>query len=367
MPGLWDCHVHFFGCSKIAAELNKGKEPLDIVATTPSPLVIGRSTKQLLTAIDYGITSVREVGGYGLYLKQLINEGSIIGPNIYSAGKFLSIIGGHTDFHQFPLKYCCHLSESDNITFLVTGNDECLKAVRRNIRNGADLIKCHVTGGAASINDKLESRQFSDSEIKTIVEESARNGMIVAAHCHGRNGIEAAIKNGVYTIEHGSWLDESLAKKMKEKGCVYVPTRYIVEYCAETVLSDPFINPKTKEKIEQCTSHNRNALKVAIKNDLKIAMGTDMGVWDNWGDNSKELQLFVEGGMNELDAIQCGTANGPLTLGKFKDIKSGQIKKGYDADFIALTKNPLKNIKILQNSSNIVVVWKGGKILKNKW
>ena len=111
MPGLWDCHVHFFGLSNIAFANNKGKEALDIVAITPSALAIGRSIKSLQTLINYGITSVREVGGYGLHLKQLINEGSIIGPNIYSAGKFLSIIGGHTDFHELIIEFF-HVSNS---------------------------------------------------------------------------------------------------------------------------------------------------------------------------------------------------------------------------------------------------------------
>eukprot|EP01084_Bolivina_argentea_P053688 98528_1 len=116
--------------------------------------------------------------------------------------------------------------------------------------------------------------------------------------------------------------------------------------------------------MKQIVGDTRNAMKIAMRNDVKIAMGTDMFL-DEWGQNSKELEFYVNDGMSTIEAIECGTANGPETLGKDKNIKSGQIKKGYDADLISLNKNPLKNIKILQNENNIKIVWKKGIILKN--
>eukprot|EP01084_Bolivina_argentea_P066843 121879_1 len=364
MPGLWDCHVHFMGLTNLALAQHKG-DPIDIVATTPAAIAVGRSIQSLSKCIEYGITSVREVGGYGYYLKKLVNEGSVIGPNIYTAGKMLSITGGHGDFHNFPLDFMCHLSHTDNITMLVDGNTECLKAVRKNIRNGADVIKIHATGGVLSINDALDSRQFGDNELKTIVNEARRSGTIVAAHCHGRDGIEACIDNGVYTIEHGSYLDDALAKKMKEKGIMLVPTRYIVEWLNESVEKDESkFNEKSMAKLKDIIASHRNSIKIAMKYGVKIAAGTDMA-FDFWGENSKELEYYVEAGMSELEAIECGTSNCPDTLGPHKNIKSGQIKVGYDADIIALTKNPLENIKVLQDAKNIVVVWKNGRILKN--
>eukprot|EP01084_Bolivina_argentea_P157414 274320_1 len=368
MPGLWDCHVHFLGITKIAASLHKGDQT-DIIATTPAAIAVGRSMKQLQTAINFGITSVREVGGYGLYLKQLINEGSIIGPNIYSAGKMLSITGGHGDFHKFPLSFMCQLCSTDNITNLVDGTSECLKAVRTNVRNGADIIKIHATGGVMSVNDALDSRQFSDEEIKTIVSEAARSGKIVAAHCHGREGIKACVENGVYTIEHGTCLDDALAKKMKEKNIILVPTRFIAEYfnlAMKRMGNENNLNEKSKKKAISSIERSRRSLKIALKYDVKIAMGTDMFV-DNWGENAKELEYYVDAGMSELEAVETATCNGPLTLGKYMNVKSGQIKEGYDADIIALKYNPLDNIKVLQKSKNILMVWKGGKIVKNIW
>ena len=276
MPGLWDCHVHFFGLSEIALKQAK-KDPLSVVAITPAAISVVRSLSALSTCIEYGITSVREVGGYGCHLKKLVNEGTITqAPNIYPAGKFLTITGGHGDFHNFPLEFVCQLSKNDNITLLVDGHTECLKAVRLNIRNGADCIKIHVTGGVLSINDRLDSRQFSDSEIKTIVDEAKRSGTICAAHCHGRDGIEAAINCGVYTIEHGSYLDDSLAKKMKAKGIMLVPTRYIGEWADGLLGADEEgkFDELVRKKAKQCISAGRNSFKIALKHGVKIAMGT---------------------------------------------------------------------------------------------
>ena len=276
MPGLWDCHVHFFGFNKVA--MSSSKELFDVIATTPAAIAVVRSLSALSKCIEYGITSVREVGGYGCHLKKLVNEGTIIqSPNIYPAGKCLGITGGHGDFHNYPLEFMCQLSKNDNITTLCDGHTECLKAVRSNIRNGADCIKVHATGGVLSINDALDARQFSDSELKTIVSEAQRSGKICAAHCHGRDGIEAAIECGVYTIEHGSFLDEALAQKMKAEGTMLVPTRYVSEMFNELIDADKDGSKFTESmriKAKKCIYAGRNAFQIALKYGLKVAMGT---------------------------------------------------------------------------------------------
>ena len=195
-----------------------------------------------------------------------------------------------------------------------------------------------------------------------MVEEAKRNGCIVAAHCHGRGGIQAAINNGVYTIEHGTFLDAELAKQMKKKGLILVPTRWICEY----FYKNSFMLPSNESRIKmgEVIKMHRESIKIAMRNGITIAMGTDMGL-DLWGQNSMELKYYMDAGMSALDAIQCGTANGPLTLGKYKDIKSGQVKEGFDADLIALNKNPLEDIGVLQDARNIKIVWKNGRIVKN--
>ena len=142
---------------------------------------------------------------------------------------------------------------------------------------------------------------------KAIVDEANRLNRSCAAHAHGRNGLAAAIAAGVCTIEHGSWLDEELAKQMAANGQVFVPTRYIVQFCADMVLGSGEVeyNEESKAKMAGCIERNQNALRVAMANGVTIAAGTDIGIWDTWGQNAKELKHFVEGGMSTLEAIEC--------------------------------------------------------------
>ena len=332
-------------------------------------LAVARSAKLATDALNCGFTSLRECGGYGLYVKQLIDEGVIQGPHIYSAGKALSITGGHGDSHNFPLNFVCcpHNGSNGKWSSICDGCDQCLFAVRNNIRNGAKLIKIMSSGGIATIADPLDIPQFNSDEIQCIVRECKKNNMIVCAHAHGRDGIEIAIQNGVYSIEHGTFLDDDLAKKMVKNGCVLVPTRYIMEYLAK---DDSKLSEQGKIKLKNAIEAHRNSIKCAIRHGVTICAGSDL-IFDNWGDNALELKYYVDAGMSELEAIECATANGPLSLGNplvNKNIpKTGQIRKGYVADLIAIIngKNPLKDIAVLSKPDNIGMVWKSGVIVKN--
>jgi len=367
MPGLWDCHTHFLG--QTAQVMKQYKQFMDCVTVEPLHLAVGRSVKLARDAINCGYTSVREVGGFGVYVKRLIDEGVIQGPHIYAAGKALSITGGHGDSHNFPLGFVCcpHDGSSGKWSHIVDGADQCLFGVRNNIRNGAKCIKIMATGGVGTMHDPLDVTQFNEEEIRAIVKECDKNGIIVCAHCHGRDGIETCIDNGVYCIEHGTFLDDALAKKMAEKQCVYCPTRYILEYLAK---DDSKLSEQGKVKIRNAINANRNAIKTAIKHGVTICAGSDL-LFDDWGENTLELKYYVDAGMSELEAIECATANGPLSLGnpvKHRNVpKSGQIKKGYDADLIAIIndKNPLKDVTVLCDAKNIGIVWKSGNVVKN--
>ena len=191
--------------------------------------------------------------------------------------------------------------------------------------------------------------------------------MIVCAHAHGREGIEIAVENGVYCIEHGTFLDDTLAKKMVEKGCILCPTRYIMEYLA---MDDSKLSKQGKIKIKNAIDAHRNSIKCAIKNGVTIVSGSDL-IFDNWGENALELKYYVDAGMTELEAIECATANGPLSLGNpliNKNIpKTGIIKKGYVADLITIIngENPLTDISCLSVPNNIGMVWKSGVVVKN--
>ena len=202
--------------------------------------------------------------------------------------------------------------------------------------------------------------------MKAIIDECDRNEMIVAAHAHGAHAIERNIRMGVHSIEHATSLDDRLAQMMKEKGCVYVPTQWIGPFLLKDGM-DSISSPP--QKLIDAIQKAQNALKVAIRNGVTICAGTD--IWyDQYGNNIKEIQYYMDAGMNILDAIQTMTANGPLSLSKhgpgtWKAPKSGQIKVGFDADIIGLQKNPINNLNVLYKPQNIKIVWKGGKIVKN--
>eukprot|EP00483_Globobulimina_turgida_P001557 UN01559 len=182
--------------------------------------------------------------------------------------------------------------------------------------------------------------------------------MVVAAHAHGRDAIARCIDLGVTTIEHGTGLDEDLAKKMVEKHCCLVPTAWVGDF----MLGQLGTMSSSADKLITVVENSKKALKCAIKNGVTIIAGTDVGiVGDNWGANAKELQLYVDAGMSPLQAIECITANGPLAVGTHKCPLKGQIKVGHVADLLAVSSNPLNNLSILQNEKNIGMIWKAGK------
>lgn len=218
LPGLWDCHVHFGGAASSSFGVF-GDEPA---------LAGARTTRDVANTIMAGFTSVREVAGYGGLISPAIRDGTVPGPNIYSSISALSMSAGHGDIHNIPLTavldQCAH-----GLPFAVCdGVDECLKAVRAQLRRGAKVIKVCASGGVGSEVDDPQDRQFSDAELKAIVEEAGRAKRIVAAHCHGKDGIIAALNAGVKTIEHGTYLDEEVCSLMKEKKAIFVATRSIV-------------------------------------------------------------------------------------------------------------------------------------------
>ena len=234
------------------------------------------------------------------------------------------------------------------------------------IRQGAKEIKVSSTGGGLSENDQPEDTQFSPAELRAIVDEAARSGRVVAAHAIGKPGIMAALEAGVKSIEHGMFLDKEVADLMKEKGAILCPTRHIVESLA----ADPDrLPPKLKAKMLRMLDLSRESLKFAIRQGVRIALGTDTYSSDrksicSHGTNAKELFWAVKAGMTPLQAIEMGTATPPETLGP-QAPKSGQIKLGYDADLIAVAENPLEDITILTKPWKITHVWKRGTMFKS--
>ena len=359
MPGLWDCHCHYQGADIVT----------DVNGTPYLPgtnALIGAITVDDLKAtLRAGYTSVRELGGYAGDVKPGVEKGALIGPNIYSAHGALSITGGHGDDQLAPMTTVHEAMCCGGFPIAVCdGVDECTKAVRMNIRRGASVIKICSSGGVLTPNDQPEDQQFSPAELKAVVDEAARSRRAVAAHAIGKAGIMAALHAGVRSIEHGMFLDEEVAALMKEKGAYFVATQHIVRTLASDYLDT--LPVPVRRKLLALVERAKEAYKLAVRSGVNIALGTDMFSSDresklSHGNNAIELVYAVEAGMTPLQAIECATANGPMTLGGLAP-QSGQLKVGYDADFIAVAENPLDDVAVLGQQRNILHVWKGGKL-----
>ncbi|KAL7915865.1 hypothetical protein GGI35DRAFT_9491 [Trichoderma velutinum] len=364
MPGLWDCHVHFQGLDVIGSLSSSGS-----YLPGHNALVGAVTVDDLKETLMAGYTSVRELAGYAGDLWPAVQNGPLIGPNIYSAIAPLSITGGGADDYTVPISTVMAAMNSGGSPIGVCdGVDDCVKTVRKMIRRGARCIKVCASGGVINLGDEPEDRQFSDEELKAIVEEAARSRRAVAAHAIGKASIMAALRAGVKSIEHGCYLDDEVADLMLEKDAILVPTQHIIRVLARDY-SD-LLPPQVRRKLLGVYDKSREAYKVAIKRGVKIALGTDMTSSArasalSHGNNAHELTYAVELGMTPLQAIECATANGPETLGGLAPL-SGQLKVGYDADIIAVVKNPLNDIGVLTDTSNITHVWKGGKLFKSR-
>ncbi|KAI9736064.1 MAG: hypothetical protein M1818_006240 [Claussenomyces sp. TS43310] len=357
MPGLWDCHVHYTG-STLSSN--------DQLFGTNGALVGARVSRDVANTLLAGFTSVRELGGCGGDVSPAINDGSILGPHIYSSIAPISMTGGHGDIHTTPLLALLDACAHGYPIALCDGEAECIRAVRLQLRRGARVIKVAATGGVGSEMDDPQDRQFSDKELTAMVEEAARAKRIVAAHCHGKEGIIAALKAGCKTIEHGSYLDEEAIELMKDKGAILIATRSIQEGGLQL---PEMWSPRQYEKLKVIVGQNKKAYELAVQHGVRIALGTDLGLSDagtvlSHGRNGKELWYAVQAGLTPLQAIEASTATAPETLGP-QAPRSGLLKEGYDADLIAVCADPSRDIGLLSEAENITHVWKAGKLYKS--
>lgn len=354
MPGMWECHGHFIGIYNAN---------IDELHVTRPQLAAMRTTHDAAEALKAGFTSVREVGGFGTFLARAIDEGVIEGPNIYASGSMLSMTAGHGDVHNMDLPDARRaLARHFGEEAICDGPDECRAAVRRMLRLGAKVIKIHASGGVLSQLDDPLLPQFSEAELEAIVDESTRMERAVAAHCHGKRGIMAALEAGVKTIEHGTFVDEEVADVMKEVDALLVPTRWIVELLIREG-QERGMPEYAKKKAEHAAEHHANAISLAVEKGVRIAMGTDMFGTGLWGRNAEELPLLVDCGMTPLQAIESATANAPETLGP-QAPSSGQLLEGMDADIICVDGDPSSDISVLTDPSNITHVFKSGTRFK---
>ncbi len=348
LPGLIDMHVHLTGSHK-----HHGYKRL-ANSQTRSAL---RGVKHAKDTLLAGVTSARNLGAAGFTdvdLRNAINDGDVIGPRMFVSGPSLGITGGHCDNNLLPYDY---RASSEGVA---DGPWEAAKAVRRNIKYGADVIKICATGGVLSKGTKVGVQQYSFEEMRKIVEEAHRRGKTVAAHAHGTEGIYEAIRAGVDSVEHASFIDAEGIKLAKKMGTHLSMDIYVTEY----ILGEgekAGILKESLDKERKTGGLQRENFSKALKAGVNMVMGTDAGVYPH-GDNLKQLSRMVEFGMTPAQALQTASINGARLLGQERNI--GQIVAGAYADIIAVKGNPLNNIGILES---VDFVMKGGQaLLTNK-
>ncbi|WP_206166465.1 metal-dependent hydrolase family protein [Mammaliicoccus sciuri] len=354
LPGMIDSHVH------VMLEM----EPLERRLATPFSYNFYKAIDHLKRTIDAGVTTVRDALGADLGLKEAVNDGLILGPRLQISVNALTITGGHGDSYtksgiQLPILQDGYPGLPSGIC---DGVNEVRKKAREMLRAGADVLKVHATGGVTSATDHPDYTQFSLEELKVIVEEAQfRNNRKVMAHAQGLQGVKQCIEAGIHSIEHGIYLDDEAVQLMKEKEMYLVPTLLaplsVIEFAEELGMSENSI-----KKSKQVMQDHIDSFKKAHQAGVKIAMGTDAGVFKH-GTNLRELELMVEHGMTEMEAIVSSTKTAAECLGYDEDL--GTIEVGKKADFILLDQNPLEDIKVLRDPNNIKVVSIDGQIVKD--
>jgi imidazolonepropionase-like amidohydrolase len=350
MPGLMDMHVHL--------EIQTKKNALAERLTTESQDVAFRSVNYAYVTLMAGFTTVRDLGGSGvnISLRNAINNGTTIGPRIYTAGKSIATTGGHAD----PTNGLKRSFGGDPgpIDGVVNGVDECSKAVRQRYKDGADLIKITATGGVLSQAKDGSGAQFTEEEIKAIVTTAKDYGFKVAAHAHGAEGMKRAIRGGVTSIEHGTFMDDECIELFKQYGTWLVPTIIAGKSTADSAKIPGYYSAIVTPKALATGPKIQATFAKAYKAGVKIAFGTDAGVFMH-GKNYIEFQYMTEAGMPAMEAIQSATISSATLLGVENTL--GTIQKDMLADIIAVDGDPLKDITVM---GKVVFVMKDGRVYK---
>ena len=317
-----------------------------------------KSTVFAKATLNAGFTTVRDLGGTGvnISLRNAINRGDVEGPRIFTAVKSIATKGGHADPTNGMSNYL--MGDPGPKEGVVNGVDDARKAVRQRYKDGADNIKITATGGVLSVAKSSQNPQFTLEEIKVICSTAKDYGMTIAAHAHGDEGMQRAIIGGVTTIEHGTLMSEETMELMKQYGTYYVPTITAGKEVAEKAKIQGFYPELVVPKALEIGPKIQETFSKAYKKGVKIAFGTDAGVFKH-GDNGKEFGFMVEAGMPAMEAIQSVTITSAKILGI--DNELGEIKAGYLADIVAVNENPIENIKTLEN---VVFVMKEGIVYK---
>ncbi len=352
LPGLMDTHVHLTSEYSPESRLNKF-----ITNEADYAFDAAKNAKKTLNA---GFTVVRNLGdsfNVTVALREAIEDGDVPGPRIFSSAKSLATTGGHAD----PTNgWADHLmGDPGPKQGVINGPDEARKAVRQRYKDGADWIKITATGGVLSVAKSGQNPQFTDEELRALIDTASDYGLRVAAHAHGTEGMKRAVIAGVASIEHGTFMDAEVMRLMKKNGTYYVPTILAGDWVAEKARIDGFFPDLVRPKAATIGPVIKSTFAAAYKAGVPIVFGTDSGVSAH-GDNAQEFALMVEGGMPPMVAIQSATS----VAAKFLRIDDthGTLEAGKQADIVGVPGDPLHDIAVMERVS---FVMKAGKIYRN--
>lgn len=350
MPGLIDMHVH------LESETNPNRY-METFTFNPADYAF-QSVVFANTTLMSGFTTVRDLGGSGvnISLRNAINKGLIKGPRIYTAGKSIASTGGHADpTNGYKRESMGNPGPDQGVA---NGVDECIKAVRQRYKEGSDVIKITASGGVLSVAKSGENPQFSEAEMRAIVETAKDYGFKVAAHCHGVEAMRRAIRAGVSSIEHGTYMDAETMELMKQHGTYLVPTIIAGKSVADSARKPGYFPDIVTPKALAIGPKLQSMFAEAYKRGVKIAFGTDAGVYAH-GKNWMEFVYMTEAGMPALEAIRAATLRAADLLG---EERLGSIEKDKLADIIAVDGDPVKDV---QSMGRVKFVMKNGVVYKN--
>lgn len=352
LPGLIDMHVH------LESEVSKD-DALNRFVLNDADIAFQSAVYARVTLLA-GFTTVRDLGGSGvnIALRNAVNKGLVPGPRIFTAGKSIATTGGHADpTNGYSVRLMGNPGPRDGV---VNSPEEARQAVRQHYKDGADLIKITATGGVLSLAKDGSGPQFTDDELKAIIETARDYGMHTAAHAHGTEGMKRAVLAGITTIEHGTRMTEEVMDLMKERGTYYVPTIIAGKSVGENARIPGYFHPLVVPKALEIGPAIQETFRQAYKRGVKIAFGTDSGVSPH-GQNAREFGYMVEVGMPPMEAIKSATSvnAGILKMGD----QIGSLEAGKLADIIATDDDPVSNIRTLES---VFFVMKDGVLYKNE-
>ncbi len=355
LPGLMDAHTHL----SYPYTLDYRQEELDVLKKPVAERAL-LATEVVRKTLMAGVTTVRDLGSedyIDVGLRNAINAGKIVGPRMLVSVHALGATGGHCDASA-GFAFGIFGRETGIQDGVINSADQAREAVRFNIKYGADVIKTCATGGVLSLTDDVDTPQLTQAELDALVDEAHALRRKTAAHAHGAAGAKRAIRAGIDSIEHGSFLDDEALDMMKAHGTYYIPTLMAIEGLKER-LTDGFLPPQVVVKARLASESVNTAVRKAIALGIKIGVGTDAAVYPH-GRNTEELHLLVDLGMKPIDALKAGTSVDAQLLGVAD--RTGTLEAGKLADIVACPGNPEENIRQVEK---VFFVMKEGVVYRN--